>query len=234
MCGVTQHARGTASDARDRATRIDAKRRLEAACLLLDTDAEQRITLALVRESSMRFPLSSSLVAATFIVTSLTSTDPVSAAPTAHVLRFATAEEVATLNPDINQQLVVGYLDQMTAAYAFRLDQENRLTPELATVVPTTRNGGISADGKTITLHLRQHVKWSDGVAFDADDVAFTISAINNSANLVPSRDGDEPKTNIRRSFISRLRTVRSFRRSSHRTAERRSCRSIFSPASTT
>jgi peptide/nickel transport system substrate-binding protein len=145
----------------------------------------------------MRFGFCSSLAAATFIVTSLISTDPVAAAPTAHVLRFATAEEVATLNPDINQQAVVGYLDQMTAAYAFRLDHENRLVPELATVVPTTRNGGISADGKTITLHLRQHVKWSDGAPFDADDVAFTISAINNPANLVPSRDGFDQITHI-------------------------------------
>ena len=77
----------------------------------------------------MRFRLVSSLVAATFIGTSLISTDPVAAAPTAHVLRFASAEEVATLNPDINQQLVVNYLSQMTAAYAFRLDGENRLVP---------------------------------------------------------------------------------------------------------
>ena len=59
----------------------------------------------------MRFGFCSSLAAATFIVTSLISTDPVAAAPTAHVLRFATAEEVATLNPDINQQAVVNYLE---------------------------------------------------------------------------------------------------------------------------
>jgi len=145
----------------------------------------------------MRLRLVSSIVAATFLVTPLGRALPAAAAPTAHVLRFATAEEVATLNPDINQQLVVAYLDQMTAAYAFRLDHENRLIPELATVVPTTRNGGISSDGKTITLHLRQNVKWSDGVPFDADDIAFTISAINNPANLVPSRDGFDQITHI-------------------------------------
>jgi len=145
----------------------------------------------------MRLRSVTSLVAATFIATSLISTDPVAAAPTAHVLRFASAEEVATLNPDINQQLVVFYLSQMTAAYAFRLDQENRLVPELATVVPTTHNGGISADGKTITLHLRPNVKWSDGAPFDADDIVFTIAAINNPANLVPSRDGFDRITHI-------------------------------------
>jgi peptide/nickel transport system substrate-binding protein len=145
----------------------------------------------------MRLRIVSSLVAATFLAMPWTSTEPAAAAPTAHVLRFATAEEVATLNPDINQQLVVNYLGQMTAAYAFRLDHENRLIPELATVVPTTRNGGISEDGKTITLHLRQNVKWSDGAPFDADDVAFTIAAINNPANLVPSRDGFDQITHI-------------------------------------
>ncbi len=111
-------------------------------------------------------------------------------AATPHVLRFATAEEVATLNPDLSQQLVVSYLSQMTAAYAFRTDAGNRLIPELATSVPTEANGGISKDGMTITLHLRRGVKWSDGAPFDGSDVAFTIAAINNSANVVPTRAG--------------------------------------------
>ena len=35
------------------------------------------------------------------------------------------------------------------------------LAPDIATVVPTTSNGGISTDGKTYTLHIKQGVKWS-------------------------------------------------------------------------
>lgn len=44
----------------------------------------------------------------------------------------------------------------------------------LAEEVPTLANGGISADGKTITWKLKKNVKWSDGTPFTADDVIFT------------------------------------------------------------
>src|SRR5262249_17996961 len=36
-----------------------------------------------------------------------------------------------------------------------------KLTPDIATAVPSTANGGISKDGKTYTLHIRQGVKWN-------------------------------------------------------------------------
>jgi peptide/nickel transport system substrate-binding protein len=35
------------------------------------------------------------------------------------------------------------------------------VVPDLATELPTTANGGISADGKTYTFHLRSGVKWN-------------------------------------------------------------------------
>jgi peptide/nickel transport system substrate-binding protein len=133
-----------------------------------------------------------------FALTGIGAALPARAATVAHTFRFATAEEVSTLNPELNNQVVVTYLSQMTAAYAFRLDHENRLVPELATNIPSQRNGGISKDGRTITLHLRKGVKWSDGSPFDADDVAFTIAAINNPANIIPSRQGFDQITAVR------------------------------------
>jgi len=35
------------------------------------------------------------------------------------------------------------------------------VVPDIATTVPTTSNGGITDGGKTITIHLRQGVKWN-------------------------------------------------------------------------
>jgi peptide/nickel transport system substrate-binding protein len=40
--------------------------------------------------------------------------------------------------------------------------------------VPTLQNGGISADAKTWTIHLRSHLVWSDGQPYDARDVDYT------------------------------------------------------------
>ena len=40
-----------------------------------------------------------------------------------------------------------------------------KLTPDVATAVPTTANGGVSKDGKTYTLHLRSGVMWNTSPA---------------------------------------------------------------------
>jgi peptide/nickel transport system substrate-binding protein len=100
-----------------------------------------------------------------------------------HVLRFAGAEDIVGLNPHFSQQTVVSYLDRLTMAYLVRFDAANRPIPELATEVPTRKNGGISADGKTITYHLRHDAKWSDGAPFTSADVAFSVDVVKNPKN---------------------------------------------------
>jgi peptide/nickel transport system substrate-binding protein len=100
-----------------------------------------------------------------------------------HVLRFATGEDIVGLNNHLNSQLTLSYMSSMTMAWLLRYDQHNRPVPELATEVPSRQNGGISADGKTITYHLRRDAKWSDGVPFGADDVRFSVDVVRNPAN---------------------------------------------------
>jgi ABC-type transport system substrate-binding protein len=39
--------------------------------------------------------------------------------------------------------------------------EQIKLKPDIATAVPTKANGGISADGKTYTLHIKPGVKWN-------------------------------------------------------------------------
>jgi len=51
---------------------------------------------------------------------------------------------------------------------------QGQLMPGLATTVPTTANGGVSADLKTVTFTLRSGLKWSDGQPLDARDVDFS------------------------------------------------------------
>jgi peptide/nickel transport system substrate-binding protein len=53
-------------------------------------------------------------------------------------------------------------------------DGAEKLVPILAAEVPSKENGGLAADGKSVTYKLKKDVKWSDGKPFTADDVIFT------------------------------------------------------------
>ena len=77
-----------------------------------------------------------------------------------HELRFTASEDLVGLNPLVNDQATLLYLSTMTMAYLIRTDAHSEATvPELCTVIPSKANGGISADGKTLTYHLRHNVK---------------------------------------------------------------------------
>ena len=52
-------------------------------------------------------------------------------------------------------------------------DGEGSLVPILAAEIPTRENGGLAADGKTVTWKLKRGVSWHDGQPFTADDVVF-------------------------------------------------------------
>ena len=108
-----------------------------------------------------------------------------------HELRFAAASDIQQLNALINESQYEEYLNSMTEAWLIKTDAHGDATvPELATEVPSLKNGGIGPDGKTITWHLRHGVKWSDGAPFDGDDVVFSTKQVLNPANNVVSRDG--------------------------------------------
>jgi len=46
--------------------------------------------------------------------------------------------------------------------------------------IPTVQNGGLAADGTSVTWKLKEGVKWHDGQPFTADDVVFTFQYITN------------------------------------------------------
>ncbi|HSO14062.1 MAG TPA: peptide ABC transporter substrate-binding protein [Anaerolineales bacterium] len=71
---------------------------------------------------------------------------------------------------------------------AWSFDANSQPYPELVTEIPSTSNGGISADGKTLTLKLRPDVTWSDGEAMTADDFVFTYDMVMSEKNIVNGR----------------------------------------------
>ena len=114
-----------------------------------------------------------------------------------HVLTYADAGDVNTLNTHLSTFADVQYIGELTAAWLIRWDEHNNPSPELATEVPTKSNGGVSKDGLTITYHLRRGVKWSDGAPFNADDVVFSTHVVLNPANNESSRQGWDQITKI-------------------------------------
>jgi peptide/nickel transport system substrate-binding protein len=105
-------------------------------------------------------------------------------------LRIATGIVPRTLNPLLSTQTIEIAIDRLFSDVLVTVDAAGNFVPDLAADVPTTSNGGISADGLTIRYRLRDHVRWHDGRPFTSADVKFTYEAIMNPANDIVSRHG--------------------------------------------
>src|SRR5215831_1625956 len=78
----------------------------------------------------------------------------------------------------LNPHFAVGTKDQDGSRIFYEplasWDPDGNLSPTLAADIPTTQNGGVSKDGKTVTWQLKKNVTWHDGKPFTADDCVFT------------------------------------------------------------
>ena len=77
----------------------------------------------------------------------------------------------------LNPHFAVGTKDQDGSRLFYEplaaWDAEGNLKPKLAAEIPSRENGGLSADGKSVTWKLKQGVTWHDGKPFTADDALF-------------------------------------------------------------
>jgi len=105
-------------------------------------------------------------------------------------LRLGEPDEPDALNPFFSHNAAADEIETLLFAYVFRYDAHGNLIPEVAREVPTYANGGISRDNKTITLHVRPGLKWSDGAALDARDLRFTWRAAIDPRNNTKLRIG--------------------------------------------
>ena len=84
----------------------------------------------------------------------------------------------------LNRHLAQGTKDDVAARFSteplMTVGGDGSFSPVLAAEVPTKDNGGLGADGKTVTYKLKQGVKWADGQPFTADDVVFTYQYVTN------------------------------------------------------
>ena len=78
--------------------------------------------------------------------------------------------------------LVAPFTTRFCAGRAILL---TRCSPDLAD------NWTFSDDGKALTLHFREGLKWSDGVPFTVDDVIFWWEAIETDTNVTAAIHGE-------------------------------------------
>ncbi|MBC7249853.1 MAG: hypothetical protein H5T62_06160 [Anaerolineae bacterium] len=128
--------------------------------------------------------------------TSPPATQPPSATPTPtspppaerKVITIIFTQEPAVLNPFYSNMWFEAILQQLWGCWAWEFDNQNEAFPRLVTEIPSMENGGVSEDGLTITMHLRDDIVWSDGTPITSADFVFTYDMVMNAANTVATQ----------------------------------------------
>lgn len=107
------------------------------------------------------------------------------------------AQEVTVLHPLMAANEVDQGVWWNLFSPLWMLDAEGKFVPVLAKAVPTVENGGISADGLTWRVELRNDVKWHDGKPMTAEDVRYSINLMKNPGFRAASRGGFELITSV-------------------------------------
>ncbi|MDZ4765280.1 MAG: peptide ABC transporter substrate-binding protein [Chloroflexota bacterium] len=104
-------------------------------------------------------------------------------------LSLAFVQEIDSLNYGLySSQFFSSILTSIWNSPPWVFDDNLNPVPRLATEIPSADNGGVSADGKTITIRLRDDIVWSDGTPITSADFVFTYEMFMADGNAVDSR----------------------------------------------
>jgi peptide/nickel transport system substrate-binding protein len=118
------------------------------------------------------------------------SFDPTAADTSGKSITVAYEQEPDNLTGEYSNMSFSVWVDQIIGGGLAKWDDKANFIPELASEVPTTDNGGVSADGLTVTWKLKPCIFWSDGQPITSKDVAFTWKAQLDTGNAPISRTG--------------------------------------------
>lgn len=121
---------------------------------------------------------------------SVAPASPSAGATTGGSVTVGLYQEPENLNPYTAVQTASRLVRRLALEGLLDADPQGNYIPVLADAVPTVENGGISADGKTITYKLKSGLTWSDGDKLTSADVKFTWDAIMDPANKAASQTG--------------------------------------------
>jgi peptide/nickel transport system substrate-binding protein len=133
-----------------------------------------------------------SCVLAAALLVAATGCSRESAGSSRDTLVIAVAAEPATLNSLLLEGPTDAMVGSLIYSYLVTDGPNGKPVPDVAKVIPTLANGGISHDGLRIVYRLRHDVRWQDGVKLTAQDCVFTYHAILNPHSAIPSRYGYE------------------------------------------
>jgi len=104
------------------------------------------------------------------------------------VVTFAWTQEPDTLNPIYTNMWFSSITQQLWGCWAWEYDDQNAPFPRLVTEIPSTENGGVSEDGLTVTMNLRDDIVWSDGTPMTSADFIFTYDMVMAEANAASTQ----------------------------------------------
>jgi peptide/nickel transport system substrate-binding protein len=113
-------------------------------------------------------------------------------------LTVALSAEPDRLDPSLSRSLYSRYVFQAMCEKLYDVDEKAQVVPQLATALPT-----VSADGKTVTIPVRQGVRFADGTPFNAAAVKTTLerdlrlpeSARKSELGPIDTVDAQDPQT---------------------------------------
>ncbi|CUS05207.2 putative Extracellular solute-binding protein family 5 [Candidatus Promineifilum breve] len=103
------------------------------------------------------------------------------------IATFIWTQEFDTLSPLYTGMWFTTTTYGLWNVWAWHFDEESNPIPVLVTEMPSAENGGISEDGRTITMTLRDDIVWSDGTPVTSEDFVFTYEMSIDPANTVGS-----------------------------------------------
>jgi oligopeptide transport system substrate-binding protein len=110
-----------------------------------------------------------------FKTTTISAASPTMTASSPQILRLNLATEPDTIDPNKASWTEDKSVISQCFEGLLSFNADGSLKADVATVIPTVANGGISADGLTITFHLKTNVTWSDGKPLTANDFVYSI-----------------------------------------------------------
>ncbi|PSN15199.1 peptide ABC transporter substrate-binding protein [filamentous cyanobacterium CCT1] len=95
-------------------------------------------------------------------------------------LRLLYWQAPTILNPHFSSGFKDSEASRITLEPLASFDADGNMVLFLAAEEPSLDNGGVAADGTSVTWKLKEGITWSDGTPFTAEDVAFTYEFIVN------------------------------------------------------